>query len=86
MTYLWPNQSPEPTAVGAGSSAVAVHAVSRRVAQLFSLGHHESANYQDAGCSRLYIFVGECDTCAAVVSPTISGSWPGWFSDARAGR
>jgi hypothetical protein len=26
----WPNQSPEPTAVGAVSSAVAVHAVSRR--------------------------------------------------------
>ena len=25
----WPNQSPEPTAVGAGRSAVAVHAASR---------------------------------------------------------
>ena len=27
---LWPNQSPEPTAVGAVSSAVAVHVASRR--------------------------------------------------------
>ena len=27
---MWPNKSPEPTAVGAGSSAVAVHVASRR--------------------------------------------------------
>ena len=26
----WPNKSPEPTAVGAGRSAIAVHVVSRR--------------------------------------------------------
>ena len=26
----WPNKSPEPTAVGAGSSAIAVHVASRR--------------------------------------------------------
>jgi len=26
----WPNKSPEPTAVGAASSAIAVHAASRR--------------------------------------------------------
>ena len=26
----WPNKSPEPTAVGAGRSAVAVHVASRR--------------------------------------------------------
>ncbi len=30
MITPWPNQSPEPTAVGAGSSAVAVHAAGRR--------------------------------------------------------
>ena len=30
MTKLWSNKSPEPTAVGAVSSAVAVHAASRR--------------------------------------------------------
>ena len=30
-----PNQSPEPTAVGAGSSAVAVHAASRRWLSFF---------------------------------------------------
>jgi hypothetical protein len=29
-TASWPNKSPEPTAVGAVSSAVAVHAASRR--------------------------------------------------------
>ena len=33
-----PNKSPEPTAVGAVSSAVAVHAAGLAVAQLFSLG------------------------------------------------
>jgi hypothetical protein len=31
----WPNKSPEPTAVGAGSSAVAVHAASRRWLSFF---------------------------------------------------
>ena len=30
MTVLWPNKSPEPTAVGAVSSVIAVHATSRR--------------------------------------------------------
>src|SRR5665647_1827601 len=30
MTILWPNKSPEPTAVGACRSAVAVHVASRR--------------------------------------------------------
>ena len=30
MTFLWPNKSPEPTAAAAFSSAVAVHAASRR--------------------------------------------------------
>jgi hypothetical protein len=30
FTSLMPNKSPEPTAIGAGSSAVAVHAASRR--------------------------------------------------------
>jgi hypothetical protein len=30
LTMLWPNKSPEPTAVGAVSSAVAVHVASRR--------------------------------------------------------
>jgi hypothetical protein len=30
MIDQWPNKSPEPTAVGAGRSAIAVHAVSRR--------------------------------------------------------
>jgi len=37
MTVL-PNKSPEPTAVGAVSSAIAVHAASPAVAQLWSLG------------------------------------------------
>jgi len=32
---LMPNKSPEPTAVGAGSSAVAAHAVSRRWLSFF---------------------------------------------------
>jgi len=32
MTILWPNQSPEPTAVGA---AVAIHAASRRWLSFF---------------------------------------------------
>ena len=31
----WPNKSPEPTAVGAGSSAVAVHVASRRWLSFF---------------------------------------------------
>jgi hypothetical protein len=31
----WPNKSPEPTAVGAVSSAVAVHAASRRWLSFF---------------------------------------------------
>jgi hypothetical protein len=31
----WPNQSPEPTAVGAVSSAVAVHVASRRWLSFF---------------------------------------------------
>jgi len=35
MTKLWPNKSPEPTAVGAVSSAVAVHATSRRWLSFF---------------------------------------------------
>jgi hypothetical protein len=30
VTLMWPNKSPEPTAVGAGRSAVAVHVASRR--------------------------------------------------------
>jgi hypothetical protein len=30
FTSLMPNKSPEPTAVGAGRSAIAVHAASRR--------------------------------------------------------
>ena len=34
-TASWPNKSPEPTAVGAGSSAVAVHAASRRWLSFF---------------------------------------------------
>jgi len=34
-TTMWPNQSPEPTAVGAVSSAVAVHAASRRWLSFF---------------------------------------------------
>ena len=33
--FLPPNKSPEPTAVGAGSSAVAVHAASRRWLSFF---------------------------------------------------
>jgi hypothetical protein len=33
-----PNQLPESTPIGAGSSAVAVHAASRRVVQLVTLG------------------------------------------------
>ena len=41
---LVPNKSPEPTAVGAGSSAVAVHAAGRRWAQLFSLGIIRTTN------------------------------------------
>jgi hypothetical protein len=35
MIDQWPNQSPEPTAVGAGSSAIAVHAMSRRWLSFF---------------------------------------------------
>ena len=35
---MTPNQSPEPTTVGACRSAVAVHVASRRWLQLFSLG------------------------------------------------
>ena len=31
----WPNKSPEPTAVGAVSSAIAVHATSRRWLSFF---------------------------------------------------
>ena len=34
-TSLMPNQSPEPTAVGAGRSAVAVHVASRRWLSFF---------------------------------------------------
>ncbi len=34
-TLMWPNKSPEPTAVGAGSSAVAVHVASRRWLSFF---------------------------------------------------
>jgi hypothetical protein len=36
---MWPNKSLEPTAVGAVSSAVAVHVASRRWLSFFSLGH-----------------------------------------------
>ena len=32
---MWPNQSPEPTAVGAGRSAIAVHVASRRWLSFF---------------------------------------------------
>jgi hypothetical protein len=35
MIDSWPNKSPEPTAVGAVSSAVAVHAASRRWLSFF---------------------------------------------------
>ena len=35
MRDQWPNKSPEPTAVGAGRSAVAVHAASRRWLSFF---------------------------------------------------
>jgi len=35
MTKLLPNKSPEPTAVGAGSSAIAVHVASRRWLSFF---------------------------------------------------
>ena len=35
MTTRWPNKSPEPTAVGAVSSAIAVHATSRRWLSFF---------------------------------------------------
>ena len=35
MTTMWPNKSPEPTAVGACSSAVAVHVASRRWLSFF---------------------------------------------------
>ena len=35
----WPNKSPEPTAVGACRSAIAVHVGELAVAKLFSLGH-----------------------------------------------
>jgi hypothetical protein len=35
LQRLPPNQSPEPTAVGAGRSAVAVHAASRRWLSFF---------------------------------------------------
>jgi hypothetical protein len=34
-TASWPNKSPEPTAVGAGSSAIAVHVASRRWLSFF---------------------------------------------------
>ena len=34
-TASWPNKSPEPTAVGAGRSAVAVHVASRRWLSFF---------------------------------------------------
>ncbi|MDB5336227.1 MAG: hypothetical protein JWN70_1846 [Planctomycetaceae bacterium] len=37
MTTMWP-ESPDPAAVGAVSSAVALHAASRRV-QLLTFGH-----------------------------------------------
>ena len=32
---MWPNKSPEPTAVGAVSSAIAVHVTSRRWLSFF---------------------------------------------------
>ena len=35
MTMTWPNKSPEPTAVGAVSSAIAVHVASRRWLSFF---------------------------------------------------
>jgi hypothetical protein len=38
MTKKTPNKSPEPTAVGAGRSAVAVHAANRCWFSFFSLG------------------------------------------------
>ena len=42
---LWPNKSPEPTAVGAVSSAVAVHVASRRwLSFLRQAKHHEEKN------------------------------------------
>jgi hypothetical protein len=37
MIKLWPNQSPEPTAVGAVSSAIAVHVASRRWLSCYEL-------------------------------------------------
>ena len=40
MTKLWPNKSPEPTAVGAVSSAIAVHATSWRWLSFFRWPHH----------------------------------------------
>jgi hypothetical protein len=35
MIFQSPNKSPEPTAVGAGSSAIAVHVASRRWLSFF---------------------------------------------------
>ena len=45
-----PNKSPEPTAVGAGSSAVAVHVASRRWLA-FSLGHKVALRFFRVGLS-----------------------------------
>ena len=35
LEMTWPNKSPEPTAVGAGRSAIAVHVASRRWLSFF---------------------------------------------------
>ena len=43
-----PNKSPEPTAVGAGSSAVAVHVASRRWLSLLNQQNEASSKLMDA--------------------------------------
>jgi hypothetical protein len=42
MIYEEPNQSPEPTAVGACSSAIAVHVASRRWLSFFLIGYKDN--------------------------------------------
>ena len=87
MTTLWPNKSPEPTAVGAVSSAIAVHGLSSRVAELFTLGHKRAHEHiHDHYCSggrvgravRDYTLVdsapdefGSEDTCFCVVFDSV---------------
>ena len=58
---LWPNKSPEPTAVGACSSAVAVHVTSRRWLSFFV----RRIDWRFTTIPRMFSQASQCDTRAA---------------------